>query len=140
MNGRGFKSPFKCIFKSYCCMREGRPRTTKRIRRTDNKREPNFLGNFFTFQKEVGNGRRGTGYTNIFHALAELFPVFGYFNSLNIYTNNANTMLFPDAHFICFDAEIEGSLSAHSRQYSINLALFQYFDDGIYVQRKQVNM
>jgi hypothetical protein len=66
------------------------------------------------------------------HEHAKRLAVFGNFYSIDIYTNNAHTMLFPNAHFVAFDAQVQGCLPAHSWQNGIYLMVFENFDDAFW--------
>jgi hypothetical protein len=81
---------------------------------------------------------RGNGYAHLYHPLPEFFPVFCFINRFDIYTDQLYIIFFPNAEVICFFAKIQCCLSAHGRQYCIDLIFFQDLFNTFYGKRQQI--
>ena len=140
MRRRSFQTTTQQFVKFFCFVYKSAAKTAQRKRRSDNQRVADFLRRFFAFQIRIGNIRRRNLHPNFYHQLTKKITIFGTLDSFDINANHTTIVLFPNTEFIGFDCQVQGRLTTHCRQNSINLTFFQYKFDAFNCQRHQINM
>src|SRR6186713_479933 len=105
----------------------------------DHQGEADVLCEFFSFKKRVGCLRRSDWYAHFDHPLAELFPVLGLVDGLDIDADETDAIFFPDTKVFSLFSQVQGGLSTHGWQYGIYLVLFQYLFNTFGCQRQEIN-
>ena len=124
---------------------EAPARAAQRVGRPDYEWKPNFLSNFFAFQKRAGNAPLTDSRAQFEHQQPEFLAVFGRFNGFDVDPDNFYVIFLPNPGLFAVDSEVEGRLAAHSGQYGVDgsahgAVLFQNLDNRLLFERQQVYM
>ena len=135
MNRGGLEPPVKGFIQFILVMNKAAAGAPEGERRSDHQRETYLLGKFFPFEEGICRFGSGDRHPQSDHPLAELFPVFCLVNRLDVHTDQPDSILFPDAQVFRLFSQVERCLTAHGRQDSVDLILFQDLFDTFYRQR-----
>ena len=131
----------QCLVEISGVVNDARTGSSQRIARSNAQRETELLSSLLAFEETFGCGLRRHGNAHGFHQITESLAVFGDLNGINIHPDHAHIVLFPNAHFIALDAQVQGGLTAHSRQHRVDVGvLFKDLLDGSWLKRLQVNV
>ena len=137
---RSLEPPLQQVFEFFPVVHQRSPRTAERERRTYAQRETELLRYLLALEVRTCDTARGRTYAYLVHQLTELFAVLCYVYRIYIDSYQFYPVFFPNALFLRLDSQVERSLSAHCRQYSVYLVLLEYLFDGFHGQRQQVNV
>ena len=102
MHGACFQPANQCGIKLVFFENDATPGSTKCVTGAYNQWISNALGNFFAFQKTVGNLAFRNSYTKFSHSLPKFFTIFHFVNGSNIYPNYAAIVFLPNSQFVAF--------------------------------------
>src|SRR5690606_17222869 len=140
VNRRSMKSAVKRFVEIFRTANKPTACSAECERRANYQREPNFLGNFLPL-KERSRGRTfASTYTKFLHLEPEFLAVFRRFNGLDVYTDDANTIVLPYARFVTFYTQVQCRLATHGRKYRVDVMLFENFSDRLLRKGLEINV
>jgi len=112
----------------------------KCIGRTDNQRKTDLLHDFHGFINRMGKAAFGDVQADVLDDLFKAVAFFGFFDGLQIGSEESDFILFQDSHFRQCHSGIQASLSAKRRQQAVRAFLFNNFGHHLRSNRLNVGL